>query len=325
LSQDPNRFYPPPLDADAVRPLWTVLIPTWNCARFLEESLRGVLAQDPGEERMQIVVVDDHSTDDDPEAVVRKLGGSRVEFIRQAENVGKVRNYESGIAASRGRLIHQLHGDDRVKSGFYAEMERAFEKNPGAGAFFCECMYIDQSGRETGRTGEELPATGLIDGWLDKIVVSQRVQTPAMVVRRDVYEALGAFDRRLNSHEDWEMWIRIATKYPVGFLNAALAEYRTSDSNATMRTLMDGSHVRTLRLVLRIVDAYLPKDVVARNRAARNTALADYLTQLIPILMARGMRGPALKLSLDAISFSATPRTASRLLYFSRRPEKLVR
>jgi hypothetical protein len=235
-----------------------------------------------------------------------------------------VRNYETGIAASRGRLIHQLHGDDRVLPGFYAAMERAFEAHPSAGAFFCESLYIDHSGKQIGRTGQEQNHTGLVDGWLDQIVVSQKAQTPAMVVRREVYETLGAFDRRLSSHEDWEMWIRIATAYPVGFTTEATAEYRTSDDNATMRTLIEGTHVKTLRTVLRIVDSYLPRDVVARNRAARNAAIADYLTQLIPSLLSRGLRGPALKLSLDAVGFSATPRTASRLLYFSRRPEKLV-
>jgi hypothetical protein len=193
-----------------------------------------------------------------------------------------------------------------------------------AGAFFCQSLYIDHSGRTIGRTSVELESTGLLDRWLDAIYVSQRIQTPSMVVRREVYETLGAFDRRLDSHEDWEMWIRIATQYPVGFVTGTLAEYRTSDDNATMRTLVDGTHVRTLRTVLRIVDGYVPKEVISRNRSARNTAMADYLTQLIPSLVARGMRGPALKLSLDAISFSATPRTASRLLYFSRRPEKLV-
>jgi glycosyltransferase involved in cell wall biosynthesis len=107
------------------RPMWSVLIPVYNCARYLEETLAGVLSQDPGETVMEIIVIDDCSSDD-PGEVVERLAGSRARFIRQTENVGKIRNYETGLNESRGILIHQLHGDDRVRPGFYRSMELAF-------------------------------------------------------------------------------------------------------------------------------------------------------------------------------------------------------
>src|SRR5215470_11545792 len=68
-----------PVPDGTTRPLWSVMIPTYNCAKYLRETLTSVLAQDPGAEQMQIDVVDDCSTEDDPEAVVRELG-SRVVF-----------------------------------------------------------------------------------------------------------------------------------------------------------------------------------------------------------------------------------------------------
>ena len=64
----------PQLALDVKRPLWSVLIPTHNCAHYLRETLHSVLAQDPGEALMEIIVVDDHSTKDDPEAVVKEFG-----------------------------------------------------------------------------------------------------------------------------------------------------------------------------------------------------------------------------------------------------------
>ena len=94
-----------PIDEDIKRPLWTVVIPTYNCANYLKETLASVLAQDPGEAIMEIIVVDDHSTKDDPEAIVKEFGQGRVKFIRQEKNVGKVKNYETGLTASRGRYI----------------------------------------------------------------------------------------------------------------------------------------------------------------------------------------------------------------------------
>ena len=64
---------PPPISPVAEglhRPLWSVMIPTFNCAKYLRQTLESVLVQDPGTEQMQIEVVDDCSTKDDPEAVV---------------------------------------------------------------------------------------------------------------------------------------------------------------------------------------------------------------------------------------------------------------
>ena len=85
----PPSVSPIPPVAPGPRPLWSVMIPTYNCAGYLRETLASVLAQDPGPEAMQIEVVDDASTRDDPEAVVREFGGSRVGFFRQPENVGQ--------------------------------------------------------------------------------------------------------------------------------------------------------------------------------------------------------------------------------------------
>lgn len=306
-----------PVTDGRTRPRWSVLIPVFNCARYLEEALSSVLAQDPGQDEMEIIVVDDHSTKDDPEDVVRRVGGSRVRFIRQPQNVGKARNYETGLLASRGHLIHQLHGDDRVLEGFYDSMERAFETFPSAGAFFCESRYIDESGGVTGRTGRLIADTGIIDGWLEKIVVAQRVQTPSIVVRRTVYETLGGFDRRLDVLEDWEMWIRLGTLFPVGFLAETLADYRVSSGNSTTTSIIAGTRVATLRTMLRIVDEYLPPDVLSRCRSERSRELAQYLIQFIPALMSRGeLRGVA-RIFRDTLSFSRDPRTVYRLVNYT--------
>lgn len=312
-----DTIRPQPVDAARERPLWSVLIPVFNCAKYLEDSLSSVLAQDRGEDRMEIIVVDDHSTKDNPEEVVRRLGGSRVRFIRQPENVGKARNYETGLQASRGHLIHQLHGDDRVLPGFYESMEHAFEAFPSAGAFFCESRYIDESGAVTGHTGRLIVETGIIDGWLEKIVVAQRVQTPSIVVRRTVYETLGGFDRRLDVLEDWEMWIRIGTRFSVGFLAETLADYRVSPGNSTTTSIIAGTRVRTLRTMLRIVDEYLPPEVVSRCRSERSRELAQYLIQFIPALMARRELSGVARIFRDTLSFSRDPRTIYRLLNYT--------
>ncbi len=116
-------------------------------------------------------------------------------FFRQPRNVGHVANFNTCLERSRGRLVHLLHGDDCVRDGFYAAMGRLLEAEPTAGAAFCRYIAIDEQGDWSSIAALEQRSAGLIPDWLEKIAVGQRLQTPCMVVRREVYERLGGFDR----------------------------------------------------------------------------------------------------------------------------------
>lgn len=259
------------------RPLWSVMIPTYNCAAYLRETLQGVLAQDPGPNLMQIEVVDDHSTHDDPGAVVTELGTDRVGFYRQPENVGHVRNFNTCLQRSRGHLIHLLHGDDAVREDFYRTMQRPFECHPEIGAAFCRNIYIDADGYWTSIAPLQEAESGVMNGWLERIAVGQRLQPPSMVVRRDVYERLGGFDRRIRQYgEDWEMWVRIAAQYPVWYEVEPLALYRIGAESLSRRSLRTGENIQDLRRAVEITRAYLPPDCSAKlcNQAHENHALA---------------------------------------------------
>ena len=125
------------------------MIPTYNCAGYLEATLHSVLAQAPGPEAMQIEVVDDHSTADDPEEVVMRLGGGRVDFYRQPENMGVVGNLNTCLQRSRGEVVHLLHGDDIVLEGFYRTLGDRLRQHPEAGAAYCRHLYVDARGRRS--------------------------------------------------------------------------------------------------------------------------------------------------------------------------------
>ena len=247
-----------PIADGTTRPLWSVMIPTYNCAKYLRETLASVLAQDPGPETMQIEVVDDCSTKDDPEAVVREMGTDRVVFHRQRANVGHTRNFETCLQRSRGYLIHLLHGDDAVRPGFYAKLGAVFADHPGIGAAFSRNVFIDESGNWTGVTPLELSASGVIEDLVERLAVRQRLQTPAMVVRREVYETLGAFDRRLSWTEDWEMWARIAANYPVWYEAEPLALYRMHSNSNTGRYMLTGENVEDMGRLFSILKNYVP-------------------------------------------------------------------
>jgi glycosyltransferase involved in cell wall biosynthesis len=234
------------------------MIPTFHCARFLRQTLESVLSQDPGPEVMQIEVVDDCSVQDDPESVVRAVAGERVRFFRQPKNVGHTRNIETCLQHARGHLVHLLHGDDAVRSGFYRKMSRPFAENPKLGAAFCRNITMDSAGNWLGIAPLQQPQSGLLPDLVERLAVGQCIQTPAMVVRREVYETLGSFDRRLSWTEDWEMWARIAMHYPVWCEAEPLALYRMHDTSNTGRYSRTGETVLDLKRLFEIVEGYVP-------------------------------------------------------------------
>jgi len=235
-------FEPPAIDTlpeSVDRPRFSVMIPTFNCAEYLRVCLTSVLGQDLGPARMQIEVIDDCSTLDDPEAVVRELGAGRVVFTRQEHNVGAVGNFNTCIRRSTGELVHILHGDDFVLPGFYAEIDRMANTQPGAGMYATSVRFADEVGALVDRSE---PLTAYEGGPSRSIAPFGRgtpVQFAGCVVRRRAYEEVGGFLPGLLHVADWEMWIRIVGQHGMVGTSAPFAAYRrfmASDSSRLIRT-----------------------------------------------------------------------------------------
>lgn len=314
---DPSRGRVDPVETPD-RPLWSVMIPTYNCANYLRTTLASVLAQDPGPALMQIEVVDDASGRDDPEAVVAEFDRGRVAFHRQERNVGHVANFNTCIARARGRYVHLLHGDDMVLDGFYRQMAAGLDAHPEAGAAFCRHEYIDETGRQVWLAPPERETSGLLDDWLARIAVRQLIQTPSIVVRREVYEALGTFDRRFAWVEDWEMWCRIAAGWRFWYEPETLAAYRVHRTSITGNAMRTGANLRDARQAVDVVQAYLPPEIAQESRRRALEHFADDAVRVrIPILLRNGDWEAARNQLREALQCSRSPRVlreAARLV-----------
>jgi glycosyltransferase involved in cell wall biosynthesis len=233
------------------------MIPVYNCAIYLEDTLQSVLLQDPGEEAMQIQVVDDASTDMDVKALVEKIGKGRVQYFRQSENIGSLRNFETCINHAHGHIVHLLHGDDRVGPGFYAKMNALYERYPEIGATFSRYASITEAGDRI-----SLPTAvdeeGILANWLERIAQHQCIQYACMTVRREVYEHLGSFYGP-SAGEDWEMWVRIARYYPVAYTPEVLADYRFRAHSITWEKRRTSQLVPDFLNVIGRIQSHLPK------------------------------------------------------------------
>ena len=117
---------------------------------------------------------------------------------------------------------------------------------------------MDANGASTGTSTLVRDVAGICEAWLEQIAVSNRIQCPSIVVRRRSYEQLGGFRSDLSFTLDWEMWIRIASRYPIYYEPEALAAFRVHDDSETARLCKDGSNVVDLLSAIEIVNGHLP-------------------------------------------------------------------
>ena len=302
-----------PLPAATPRPLWSVMIPTYNCARYLHDTLESVLVQDPGPSAMQIEVVDDAS-DDDPEQVVATVGRGRVGFYRQSRNRGQTGNFATCIERASGHIVHLLHGDDQVLQGFYARLGSAFVQDSDIGAAFCRWQMIDHDGAEIEVANEEQAEPGRLHDALARLASEQRITTPAIAVRRSVYERLGGFDSRLKCSEDWEMWVRIAAHYSIWYEPDLLASYRVHGTSTTAKHLRNAEELRYTAMAIAMIRPLLPAGRAREIVRAARSAYAGTALGHAARYRSAGDRAAALAHLRAALRFSWRPRVLRRVL-----------
>lgn len=256
-------------------PMISIMVPVFEPNAMLIETLEAVIAQrkELGLERMQIAVVDDGSREIEVRTLLRRfIDTAQIEFYANATNLGLAGNWNRCVKLARGELVHLLHQDDIVRSGFYRRLLAGFENRPNVGMAFCRHAFIDGDGKITDVSHRERVSPGILRDWLPKIARETRIQTPAAIVRRSVYETLGGFRVDLEYALDWEMWTRIAVHYDVWYEPAVLAHYRRHSSSETARLQASGATETDVLRAIEMIGATLPED--RRRELVRDAYLA---------------------------------------------------
>lgn len=236
-----------------MNPTVSVAIPTFNCAHLLPQTLRSVLDQDVPADQLDITVLDDCSTKDDPEAVVREIGSGRVRFIRHERNVGIARNFSACVRQARGDLVHILHGDDFVLPGFYSAIRDAAVRFPDAGLLFTRAFHVDEAGEIDSMTGR-LPSFESPSRDVKPLIErGNQLVTPSIAVRKSAYARVGLFEESHSHVADWEMWVRVVANCGGACINRPLAAYRVFAAQDTARVRLTGDN---LREYLRLADLW---------------------------------------------------------------------
>jgi glycosyltransferase involved in cell wall biosynthesis len=184
----------------------TTVIPCYNHAAVVGRAVRSVYAQAGGPD-LDVIVVDDGSTDDTAEACRRLVEEfPHLRVIRKANGgVSSARN--AGIEAARGDFIHFLDADDYLAPTMYSEMVAALDA-PGrhADVAYCGFVTVDPAGNVKTSTN----GVPLVADMRETLLVGCLGPPHTFIVRRSAVAAVGAFDTRLSECADWDYWLRLA-------------------------------------------------------------------------------------------------------------------
>jgi len=213
--------------------LISVVIPVYNAADKIKDCLDSVWSQSGV--TLEVIVVDDGSTDNLAERV-HEICGDSVRYIRQ-DNAGPAAARNRGIREAQGAYIAFLDADDIWLPGKLAKQLHIFESNQALGLCFTDMKHYENGMKVHDSYLHEKNYVYASGGWIyENLLRHCFVFTPTVMVRKRVLDDLGGFNESFKIGEDYELWLRISSKYEADFIDEPLvirhrhADNITSDS-----------------------------------------------------------------------------------------------
>lgn len=215
------------LDVEAALPCVSVIIPSYNHARYLRECLESVLSQD--HPRLEVIVIDDGSTDESLE--ILHSYGARIRLLQQrGGRQARARNL--GLSAATGELVAFLDSDDRYLPGRISAAVSAFQANPEVGVVWADYREIGSDGRVL----REARWTASQSDFRRELIAGNPICNATVTLRRPVLDEIGGFDERVPRVCDGAAWYQIAARgHRFLHLDQLVLDYRLHGSNDSGR------------------------------------------------------------------------------------------
>lgn len=205
-------------------PKVSVIIPAYNAMRYLPEAVNSVLRQTFT--NFEVLIVDDGSSDQTVEWA-SQLTEPRVKLISQ-KNAGAAGARNKGIANSQGEYIAFLDADDVWEPTKLEKQVKCLDDNLSVGLVHTWIAFIDEQGKATGNV---MTTHGEGEVWKQVVEYNPVRCGSTAMLRRSCFENVGVFDEAFRLSEDWEMWIRIASRYSFALVKEPLVCYRQHPNN----------------------------------------------------------------------------------------------
>ncbi len=206
---------------------FSVIIPLYNKAPYVAKAVGSVLAQTYTD--YELVIVDDGSSDESAAIASQMIIGHDNCHLIQQENAGVSMARNNGIAASHGDYLCFLDADDWWEETFLEEMTKFIEDCPEAGIYGTGYTIVNETKHKT-RVAPIGLETSFEKGYINYCQVYAKtlampLWTGAVCMPRQVFDEMGGFPKGIKLGEDFLLWIHVALKYKVAFLNKPLSFY----------------------------------------------------------------------------------------------------
>jgi glycosyltransferase involved in cell wall biosynthesis len=237
----------PPRNLPALSPRVSVVLPTFNRASLLPRAIESVLGQTFRD--LELIVVDDCSTDDTPR-VVEQYAGNRVSFIRLERNLGAAAARNVAIRLAVGELVAFQDSDDEWLPEKLERHIRTFDEPSETSRIdvvYCDMLRVLADGTTSYLRSPEIvpgrfvnPDTRFYQVWMLGI--------QACVIRRECFDAAGLFDESLPSFEDLELFIRLSRTVRFAHIGEPLVRYHETEGLSKNRAANRAARRRLLEL-----------------------------------------------------------------------------
>ena len=255
-----------------MEPLVSIIVPAWNCARWITATLESVYAQTY--RNWEIILVDDGSTDDTRSILDRHMGRIRYHY---QENGGTAAARNAGLGKARGELIAFLDNDDLWLPRKLELQVNALHAAPECGLVFTDGRVFTDDGRRLHSVLSRqldtwvarcMTADGLTaKGWLfrELLLASEIASASSVLLSKQCIESVGGFDEKIWLADDYDLWLRIALRRPVILVRKCLYLWRWRDDSQSGR-IADRQY-RWKKAAIAVVEKHLP-DAPSDIRAA---------------------------------------------------------
>lgn len=235
-------------------PKVSVIVPNYNYAPYLPQRMRTILAQTLDD--VEVIYLDDGSTDESPEVVAEFAGDPRVCVLRNETNSGNpFVQWNRGLRLCRGQYVWIAEADDYADPRLLERLTGVLDAHPRVDVAYCQSWLVDEHGTVLGTNA---PYTAALDAerwtrdyigdgreecrrWL--VLMNTIPNASAVVFRRAAAEHAGGADESYRLAGDWQFWAKLLTRGDVAFVHEPLNYYRRHPRTVRAVTERDGIFV----------------------------------------------------------------------------------
>jgi glycosyltransferase involved in cell wall biosynthesis len=236
-------------------PLVSILIPTYNSAKYLQFALDSALSQ--SYKKIEIIVHDDASTDG-TKILLSKYHDPRLRIIHTTKNHGMIGGWNYIVSKAKGDYIKFLASDDLLEPNCVQDLVAAAIKYPRAAIITCQRKFIDDNSKVIKKMGfakKDVVVDGLAHAhWILTTIRENLIGEPtAVMYPRKIVKLAGAYDATFSQFADFEYWIRLLQFGDIVYVHKSLCSFRVHASSNTSKAILDG---RFITEIFKLIDKY---------------------------------------------------------------------